>query len=302
MEKVRTIFMGTPDFSIKALEELIKISNVVAVVTKPDALVGRKKVLTPSSVKELAIKNNIDVLTPTKLSQEYESILKYDPELIVTCAYGKIVPKIILDYPKYGCINIHASLLPKYRGSAPIQWALINGEEETGITLMYMDEGMDTGDIIDTVKYKINSSDNVETLFNKLSVLGSELLVKNFDNIVSGNITRIKQNDNEATMAPMITRDMELLSFNELGNNIINKIRAFSPIPLARIIVLEEEIKVVSAHFVNKDNTTVGKVIMTCNEFGIECIDGIIYFDQIKPIGKNIMDVKSYLNGKKSRG
>lgn len=302
MEKVRTIFMGTPDFSIKALEELIKISNVVAVVTKPDALVGRKKVLTPSSVKELAIKNNIDVLTPTKLSQEYESILKYDPELIVTCAYGKIVPKIILDYPKYGCINIHASLLPKYRGSAPIQWALINGEEETGITLMYMDEGMDTGDIIDTVKYKINSSDNVETLFNKLSVLGSELLVKNFDNIVSGNITRIKQNDNEATMAPMITRDMELLSFNELGNNIINKIRAFSPIPLARIIVLEEEIKVVSAHFVNKDNTTVGKVIMTCNEFGIECIDGIIYFDQIKPVGKNIMDVKSYLNGKKSRG
>lgn len=299
MKKVRTIFMGTPEFAIPVLESLLKISDVVCVVTKPDALVGRKKVLTPSPIKEFAIKENIPVLTPSKLKEEYHSILDYEPELIVTCAYGKIVPKIILDYPKYGCINIHASILPKYRGSAPMQWAIINGEKETGITLMYMDEKMDTGDIIDIVKIPILDDDDLGSIHDKLSLLGSSILEKNFTKIINNNISRVKQDDAKATLAPMITREMELLDFNDYGKNIINKIRAFSPYPLTRTMINNEEVKIVKARFIKKENTNVGNLIITKNDLGFECLDGIIYLEIIKPVGKKEMPIKSYLNGLK---
>lgn len=299
MKKVRTMFMGTPEFAIPVLESLLKISDVVCVVTKPDALVGRKKVLTPSPIKEFAIKENIPVLTPSKLKEEYHSILDYEPELIVTCAYGKIVPKIILDYPKYGCINIHASILPKYRGSAPMQWAIINGEKETGITLMYMDEKMDTGDIIDIEKIPILDDDDLGSIHDKLSLLGSSILEKNFTKIINNNISRVKQDDAKATLAPMITREMELLDFNDYGKNIINKIRAFSPYPLTRTMINNEEVKIVKARFIKKENTNVDNLIITKNDLGFECLDGIIYLEIIKPVGKKEMPIKSYLNGLK---
>lgn len=298
MKKVKTIFMGTPEFAIPALKTLLKLSDVVCVVTKPDALVGRKKVLTPSPIKKLAIKENIPVLTPVKLKEEYQSILDYEPELIVTCAYGKIVPKVILDYPKYGCINIHASILPKYRGSAPMQWAIANGEKETGITLMYMDEKMDTGDIIDIEKIPI-LDDDLGSIHDKLSLLGSSILEKNFSNIINNNISRVKQDDTKATLAPMITREMELLDFNDYGKNIINKIRAFSPYPLTRTMINNEEVKIVKAKFIRKENTNIGKLIITKNDLGIECLDGIIYLEIIKPVGKKEMPIKSFLNGLK---
>lgn len=299
MKKVKTIFMGTPEFAIPALKTLLKLSDVVCVVTKPDALVGRKKVLTPSPIKKLAIKENIPVLTPVKLKEEYQSILDYEPELIVTCAYGKIVPKVILDYPKYGCINIHASILPKYRGSAPMQWAIANGEKETGITLMYMDEKMDTGDIIDIEKISILDDDDLGSIHDKLSLLGSSILEKNFSNIINNNISRVKQDDTKATLAPMITREMELLNFNDYGKNIINKIRAFSPYPLTRTMINNEEVKIVKAKFIRKENTNIGKLIITKNDLGIECLDGIIYLEIIKPVGKKEMPIKSFLNGLK---
>lgn len=299
MKKVKTIFMGTPEFAIPALKTLLKLSDVVCVVTKPDALVGRKKVLTPSPIKKLAIKENIPVLTPVKLKEEYQSILDYEPELIVTCAYGKIVPKVILDYPKYGCINIHASILPKYRGSAPMQWAIANGEKETGITLMYMDEKMDTGDIIDIEKIPILDDDDLGSIHDKLSLLGSSILEKNFSNIINNNISRVKQDDTKATLAPMITREMELLNFNDYGKNIINKIRAFSPYPLTRTMINNEEVKIVKAKFIRKENTNIGKLIITKNDLGIECLDGIIYLEIIKPVGKKEMPIKSFLNGLK---
>ena len=142
----KIVYMGTPDFSLEPLKVLMEQMSVVLVVSKPDAIVGRKKVLTSSPVKKLAMENDIPVFTPESIKKDYQSIIDAQPDLIVTCAYGKIIPKELIDYPKYGCVNIHASLLPKYRGSAPIQWALINGESETGITLMYMDEFMDTLD------------------------------------------------------------------------------------------------------------------------------------------------------------
>ncbi len=298
MQNIRVVYMGTPEFALKPLEALLDKVNVVLVVTKKDAPVGRKKVLTPSPVKELALKNNIPVLTPDSLKKEYQQILDYNPDLIITCAYGKILPKVLLDYPKYGAINIHASLLPKYRGSAPIQWAIINGEDKTGVTLMYMDEGMDTGDIIDTEECPITIDDDIETLTQKLSVLGTDLLIKNLDNIISGNIKRIKQDNSKATIAKMIERDMEEIDFNLKGKDIINKIRAFSPYPLTKTSINEEEVKIVKAHFVN-EKSIVNKLYVTKDSLGIGASDGIIYLDMIKPSGKNIMNIKSYLNGKK---
>ncbi len=291
--------MGTPDFSLEPLKVLKEKTNLVLVVTKKDAIVGRKKVLTPSPVKEYALKNNIPVLTPEKLKLEYEDILNYKPDLIVTCAYGKILPKVILDYPKLGCINIHASILPKYRGSAPIQWALLNGEEETGITLMYMDEGMDTGDIIDVCKCEISSTDDILTLHNKLSKMGALILAKDLDNIISGKVKRRKQNDEEATYAPSIEREMEDLDFNLSVKDVYNKIRAFSPWPLSKTIIYDEEVKIVKAHY-ELGKSEINKIYFTKNSLGIGCLDGIIYFDVVKPIGKKEMNIKSYLNGKKN--
>ena len=297
MKDKRVVFMGTPDFAVKPLKLLIEKCNVVLVVTKPDAFIGRKKVLTPSPVKRIALDNNIDVYTPESIKKDYKKVIDAKPDIIITCAYGKIIPKELIDYPKYGCVNIHASLLPKYRGAAPIQWALINGEEYTGVTLMYMDEFMDTGDIIDTVKYKIEDSDDIGTLHDKLSNLGTNLLDKNLDYLFSGNVKRIKQDEECATYAKMIERDMEELDFNDTALNIYNKIRAFSPWPLTRTKIKDEEIKVVKAHF-SKEKSEVGKLYVTKNTLGIGCIDGIIYLDLIKPVGKGEMNIKSYLNGK----
>jgi methionyl-tRNA formyltransferase len=297
MKDKRVVFMGTPDFAVSPLKVLIDKCNVVLVVTKPDAEVGRKKVLTPSPVKKIALENNIPVFTPESIKKDYKPVIDAKPDIIITCAYGKIIPKVLIDYPKYGCVNIHASLLPKYRGSAPIQWALINGEEFTGVTLMYMDEFMDTGDIIDTVTYKIEEEDNVGTLHDKLSELGTNLLNKNLDYLFSGNVKRIKQDETHATYAKMIERDMEEIDFNDTALNIYNKIRAFSPWPLTRTTIKDEEIKIVKAHYTN-EKSELGKLYITKNSLGIGALDGILYLDVIKPVGKSEMDIKSYLNGK----
>lgn len=299
MKDKRVVFMGTPDFSLKPLKVLIEKCNVVLVVTKPDALIGRKKELTPSPVKKLALENNIEVFTPNSIKKEYQRVIDAKPDIIITCAYGKIIPKELIDYPKYGCVNIHASLLPKYRGAAPIQWALINGEEKTGITLMYMDEFMDTGDIIDTVEYKIKEDDDIGILHDTLSELGSNLLDKDLEYLFSDNVKRIKQDNDLATFAPMIERKMEELDYNDKVKNVYNKIRAFSPWPLTRTIINNEEIKIVKSHY-EICNSVVTKIYVDKNSLGIGCIDGIIYLDIIKPIGKGEMNIKSYLNGKKN--
>lgn len=298
MKDLKVVFMGTPDFSLEPLKVLIEKTNVVLVVTKPDAYVGRKKVLTPSPVKKLAMDSNIPVFTPDSIKKDYQEVIDANPDIIITCAYGKIIPKVLIDYPKFGCVNIHASLLPKYRGAAPIQWALINGEKETGITLMYMDEFMDTGDIIDKIVYKIKDSDDIGTLHDELSKLGGNILNDNLEYLISGNVNRIKQNDEEATYAPMIEREMEELNFNDYGNNVINKIRAFSPWPLSKTHINDEEIKIVKAHF-ESGKSEVNRLYVDKNKLGIGVLDGIVYFDIIKPIGKNNMDIKNYLNGKK---
>ena len=298
MKEKNIVFMGTPDFAVPILEMLIEVSNVVMVVTQPDKEVGRKKIISKSPVKKIAEENNIMVFQPERIRNDYEELVGLNIDLIVTCAYGQIVPQEVLDLPKYGAINVHASLLPKYRGSAPIQWSLINGDKETGVTLMYMDKGMDTGDIIVKKSCAIDNSDNVGTLHDKLSLLGRDLLKENLERIINQTVKRIKQNNDEATLAPMIKREDEHLDFNSEGRSIINKIRALSPWPLANFLLNDQEIKVIDAEFRTKNNPKAG-VASEVNKdtLGIECLDGIIYLKMIKPFGKKEMTIKDYLNG-----
>ena len=178
MKNIRVLFMGTPEFSVPVLQELIDNTNVVGVVTAPDAYVGRKKILTKCPVKELAIKYNIPVFSPVNIRKEYDFVKELNPDIIITCAYGQIIPEEILNFPKIGCFNLHGSLLPKYRGGAPIHYALINGEKTTGITLMYMDKNMDSGDMIYKEEIDILEEDNISTLSNKLSILASKMIIK----------------------------------------------------------------------------------------------------------------------------
>ena len=294
---INVVFMGTPDFAVPVLEMLINNTNVVLVITQPDKEVGRKKEIKYCPVKEVAIKNDIEVFQPIRIRNDYEVIRKLNPDLIVTCAYGQIIPQELLDIPRLGAVNVHASLLPKYRGAAPIQWVLLNGEEKTGVSLMYMDAGMDTGDTFAQEEYIIKDTDNVGTLHDELSKMGALLLERNLDDIISKNTARVKQDDSMATYAPMIKREDEEIDINDKCKNIINKIRAFNPWPLVYIKIQDAEFKVIEAEYVKKDNTMVGKVIKNKDSLGIEVLDGIIYFKKVKPIGKKEMNIKDYLNG-----
>lgn len=289
--------MGTPDFSLPVLEMLLANTDVVAVVTQPDKAVGRKKEIVYSPVKKLALEHNIPVFQPTKIRADYEFLNKFKIDLIVTCAYGQIIPKVVLDLPKYGAINVHASLLPKYRGAAPIQWALMNGDAKTGVTIMYMDEGMDSGDIIKTQEIPITASDNVGTLHEKLAILGAQTLQEVLPNILASNIKRMPQSANY-TLAPMIKRADEKIDFADTGLNIINKIRALDPWPLANFSLDGKEIKVIKAEFKKEKTQSSGKIVLvTKDKLGISCQDGIIYLKEIKPFGKKKMNIASFLNG-----
>lgn len=296
MKNKNVVFMGTPDFAVPVLKMLIEKTNVIMVVTKPDKRVGRNKELTFSPVKKVALENNIPVFQPIKIKNDYEKLTEGKIDLIVTCAYGQIIPKEVLNLPKYGCVNVHASILPKYRGSAPIQWAIINGDKETGVTIMYMDEGMDTGDIISISKMAITSDDNVGTMHDKLSILGAQALEKELKSIFDGSAIRIKQG-NDWTLAPMIKREDEHLNFNDYGENIINRIRAFNPWPLANILIDDKEIKIIEAEFKKEKVNKANCIIINKNKLGIGCLDGIIYLKKIKPFGKKEMNIESYLNG-----
>ena len=297
MKNKNIVFMGTPDFSVPVLKMLIENTNVLLVVTQPDKIVGKDKTVSFNPVKKLALEENIPVFQPMRIRKDFEKLKNLDIDLIVTCAYGQIIPKEVLDMPKYGCINVHASILPKYRGSAPIQWCLFNNDDVTGVTIMYMDEGMDTGDIIKIKEIPILDSDNVGTLHDKLSKLGCDLLLEVLPTIFNKTNDRIKQGNNY-TMAPMIKREDEKLDFNEEGKKIIGKIKGLNPWPLANIIINNQEIKVLEAEFVQKkvDNTGIIKEIDKKN-LGITCKDGIIYLKKIKPSGKKVMEINSFLNG-----
>lgn len=298
MNRTKIVFMGTPDFAVPVLEMLIENYDVVLVVTKPDKPVGRKQILTPSPIKEVALKHQIPVFQPIKIREDYEAILEVKPDLIITCAYGQIIPKVVLDAPTIACLNVHASLLPKYRGGAPIHKALMEGEKETGITLMYMDVGMDTGDMIAKKTLKIEDSDNVGTLHEKLSKMGADLLKEELPSILDGTNHREVQNESEATYAYNIKREEEHLDFSKSGKEIINQIRGLNPWPTAHFLLSDKEYKVLEANFVKKETKDPGVITdITKDAIGISCQDGIVYITKIKPFGKSIMNTKDYLNG-----
>lgn len=298
MKDKRVIFIGTPDFSVPVLEKLIENTNVVLVVTKKDAYVGRKKVLTESPVAICAHEHNIEVYKPNKLKEDYEYILNKKPDIIITCAYGSIVPKVVLDYPSYGCINVHASLLPKYRGASPIVASILNGEKETGITIMYMDEGIDTGNIIMSRSIEIEDNDNSLSLSNKLSLLGANLLIDTLPKIFEGENFDIPQDNEEATYVGMLKREDEHIDFNNSVENIKNQVRAFSPEPYAFINIDDTEYKISEVEIKKCDVSKIGIIVeVNKDSFGITAKDGIVYIKRIKPSGKKEMSVKDFFNG-----
>ena len=298
MKQTKVIFMGTPIFAVPILEYLIENTNVVLVVTKPDTFEGRKKVLTYSPIKKVALNNNIDVITPDKIKDAFEIISEINPDIIITCAYGKIVPENILSIPKYGAINVHASILPKYRGASPIQSAILNGEEKTGITIMYMDKSMDTGDIIQEEAIDIDFKDTYESLSIKLSKLGADLLIKTLPSIFDNTCIYKKQDSNNATMAPLIKAIDEKISFDDTKINIYNKIRALYDTPIGYAVLDGKKVKIAEAIIGDNRCCKNGEIIKIYkNGIGVACLDGEIIIKKLQVEGKKMMDAASFLNG-----
>ena len=297
MKDLRVVFMGSPSFSVPVLEELKKNVNVVGVVTAPDAYVGRKKVLTMCPVKEKAVGLGLKVYSPIKLRSDFEFIKELNPDMIITCAYGQILSEEILNIPKLGCFNLHGSLLPKYRGGAPIHYALLNGDEKTGITLMYMDKGMDSGDTIAKEEIIIEENDNIESLTNKLSIIASKMIIKYLPSLIDGTNNRVKQDINKVTFSPIITREDEHLDFNVTAKEIFNRYRMLSPNPLPNIKIDDIEYKIAECKIVDASGKVSTVVNKDKNSFTIMAKDKGIMVSKIKPIGKNIMNVRDFFNG-----
>ena len=300
MKEIRVVFMGTPDFAVPVLESLIEHTHVVLVLSQPDRMVGRKHEIKPTPVKEVALKHHIPAFQPEKIKTDYDPIIKVKPDLIITCAYGQIIPEMVLQIPKIGAFNVHASLLPKYRGGAPIHHCLINGDEKTGVTIMYMEKKMDAGDIVSQKEYSIKKDDNVGTLHEILSQMGAKLLIETLPSIIEGTNNRTKQDESKVTFAYNIQREEEHLDLKDTGKNILNKIRGLNPWPMANILVNGEEYKILEAYFEERTSSVPCRVCEVRKDaIGIDVLDGTIYLTKIKPFGKRIMPVKDYLNGVK---
>lgn len=295
--------MGTPDFSVPVLQQIINEGyEVIGVVTQPDRPVGRKRVLTPPPVKVEALKHNIPVFQPEKIRQkeELEKILSLNADLIITAAFGQILPKELLVAPKYGCINVHASLLPELRGGAPIHYAIIRGKEKTGITIMYMVEKLDAGDIITQAEIPIMEDDNLGTLHDKLSAVGATLLSETLPQILKGNIKPVPQNNEQATFASNIRREQEKINWMDSGEEIYNHIRGLNPWPVAfttldsQILKIWKSKKVKSGEIsspgmiIRLEND--GFIVSTGNETAIKIIE-------LQPSGKTKMSGEQFLRG-----
>ena len=298
MKNKKVIFMGTPEFAVPILQMLIDNTDVLLVVTQPDKEVGRKKENKFSPIKELALKNNIEVFQPIKIREDYEYILSKNPDIIITCAYGQIIPNALIETPEYSAINVHASLLPKLRGGAPIHHAIIDGYDKTGITIMYMSSKMDAGDIISQKEVPITDTDNVGTLHDKLSSVGTKVLKETLSLIFERTNKRIKQNEEEVTYGYNITREEEKIDFSKSAKEVYNKIRGLNPFPLSYALLNGEETKIIEAKVSDSIKGNVGQITgITKESIIVKCKDKSIEITKIKPFGKRIMYVKDYLNG-----
>lgn len=299
---LRVVFMGTPDFSVPILDALIKNYKVKAVVAQPDKQVGRSGKIAKPPVKRLAEEHNIVVIQLNKIKEEYQEIIDLDPDLIVTCAYGQILPKELLDYPRLGCINVHASLLPKLRGGAPIHRAIIEGHSKSGVTIMYMAPGMDDGDIISQKEVEITDTDTASTLHDKLSKLGSELLIETLPSIIEGTNERIPQNEREVTFAPIIKPIDEKIDFSKTSRQVYNQIRGLNSFPGAYFMLDGKRFKVWESIVVDEyyPNKLDGEIVKIYKEgIGVKTHNGVIVLTVIQPEGKSRMNAKDYLNGLK---
>ena len=297
---MKIVFMGTPDFAVPCLEALIKSGyDVCGVFTQPDKPKGRGYALAPPPVKVTALENNIPVYQPTTLKdgEALKILNELSPDCIVVVAYGKILPKDILDLPRYGCINVHASLLPKYRGAAPIQWSVINGETETGVTTMYMDVGLDTGDMIMKKSCEICENETAGQPHDKLSSLGAQLIVDTLKALENGSATREKQDDSQSCYSPMLDKSLCRIDWNQSAQQVHNKVRGLSPWPVAVASINGKKVKI---HQTVKcaDSGTPGEII-SLSPLTVACGCGSVIINELQLEGKKRMDSGSFLNGHK---
>lgn len=293
MNNLKIIFMSTPAFGVPILEELIKNYNVIAVVCQPD-----RGVLSP--IKKIAAENNIAVYQPEKIKEDYEFILKLKPDLIITCAFGQIINWEIIKAPKYGCINVHASLLPKLRGGAPIHRAIINGDYKTGITIMKTVERLDAGPILTQREINIEETDNVGTLHNKLSLLGKELLMETIPLLIAGKIVPKIQEETGATFAGNIKREDEKIDFSKSSRQIFNLIRGLNPFPGAYTVLETKIIKVWNSRIGTNFyfDKHYGEVVAIYDDgIGVKTENGEIIITELQMEGKTRMFAKDFLNG-----
>lgn len=293
--------MGTPDFAVPCLQKLIDSDNeITAVFTQPDKKVGRKQILTPPPVKVLAEENNITVYQPnTMKSEETINLIKdINPDIIVVVAYGKILPKVILDIPKFGCINVHASLLPKYRGAAPIQWAVLNGDTETGVAVQQMNEGIDTGDLLLVKKTKIDINETSAELFERLSLLGADALDKTINMLENDSVKRTPQPDGDFGYAKMISREMSPIDWSKSAFEIHNQVRGLQTWPCADTVINGKKVKIHKTLLSELNGNSTGKIMNNKGVLTVCCGDGkCLDIVEIQPDGKKRMDIKSFLAG-----
>lgn len=297
---MKVLFMGTPDFSVPCLEKLIQSGHeICGVFTQPDKPKGRGHKLTFPPVKEEALRHGISVFQPDKLKdgQAISIIKALDPEIIVVVAYGKILPKEILDYPKYGCINVHASLLPKYRGAAPVQWSVINGEKFTGVTTMYMDVGLDTGDMLLKSETNIGENETAGELHDRLSLIGADLLIETIEKILDNNIERIKQNDSESSYSPMLDKSLCDINWNKSSGIVHNLVRGLNPWPTASTYLDGKVLKIHKTRISNMCGANPGEVISK-EPFTVSCADNTaLEIIEVQLQGKKKMNSEEFLRG-----
>ncbi len=297
---MRIVYLGTPDFAVLPLKKLIENGyNVVAVVTNKDKPVGRKQVLTPPPVKLVALENNIPVYQYDKIKLEgVEDLKSLRPDVMITCAFGQILSQEIIDIAPLGVINIHASILPKYRGASPIHYAILNGEKKTGVTIMKTDIGIDTGDIISSQEVEILEQETCGELFEKLATVGAELIVKTMPSILDKSAKFIKQDADKATFSKIITKELAKIDWNDSAENIVNKIRAFNPAPVAFCMLGGNPFKIYKAKVVDMSGEC-GKVLKCDNELIVACKDKAVSLLNVQKAGGKPMNIADFLRGNK---
>ena len=295
---MKVLFMGTPEFSLECLKWLTEHTRVCGVVTQPDKPTGRGHKMMPPPVKEFAMEQGIPVFQPETMKNEafLPQLQELNPDLIVVVAYGKILPSYILDYPKYGCINVHASLLPKWRGAAPLQWCVMAGDEVTGVTTMQMNEGLDTGDMLIKKEIPITPEDTGGSIHDKLSILGAQALAETIENIDA--LTPVPQDHSAFTYAPMITKETCHIDWNKTGEEICNQIRGLYPVPLSFMMYEGKTVKA-GKGVAEKGSLKPGEIGAYDKEKGLPvgCKDGVVFLQEIKPEGKKMMSIHDFMRG-----